>query len=205
MAAPQVTEDQLRRWIRGELSRAEGRQVARFVVRCRDPRLPGLLQGMAEELKEERADARLSARGPAWAGLVDAWTRLLDSAAAAWRPATGGLVLAGAEDDGAYAIGFRTDPHLLVEITPPDPGDLLLVVATDDTGRASRLHGPGGAAPLLAAPDPLPPRWTVWAVWGPAAEWAALADTSDPLDLLQRCIASEALTVRAARPYDAEG
>lgn len=164
-----MTEELLRRWVRDELPPDERRKVTRWMVCCTSPDLGPLLQGMVQELRDERADRALTARGGAWSRLVDAWHGLLDAGRAALFDADGALSLASlAEDEPApreVEIGaHRGGPALWVRVEAREVAAYL----TDDQGTVQRLLLPGETE-SVAWPVALPQageRPTVWAVWG---------------------------------------
>ena len=69
-----MTEETLRRWVRGQLPPAERREVSRWMLRCTDPELPELLQALTREARDEARDADLIAQGRG--ALVRAWRAL---------------------------------------------------------------------------------------------------------------------------------
>ncbi len=163
-----MTEERLRAWVRGELAGEERREVTRWLVRCTDPRIPSLLQGMLREQRDEAADARLGSRGPLWSTLTDAWRRLIEAGEALTTGPEPALVPAGVEALEPLRLEERQGELLVVADT--DGGALFL---TDDTGRVDRLAGPGAGELIARVPEELGPRPTVWLTAGPEPDLGA--------------------------------
>ncbi len=159
-----MTEDRLRAWVRGELSGEERREVTRWLVRCTDPRLPALLQGMLREQRDEAADAQLAARGPVWSRLTEAWQRLVEAGEAIVVLPEPTLVLASADAD---PLRLEERDGELVAVGEIDEGAIFL---TDDTGRSELLVGPGRGPLSVPIPAALGPRATLWLTEGPAQD-----------------------------------
>ena len=155
-----MTEDRLRSWVRGELSGEDRREVTRWLVRCTDPRIPALLQGMLREQRDEVADRQLSARGPVWTRLTEAWQRLLEAGEAFAAPPEPTLVLASADTD---PLRLEEQDGQLRVVGNTDGGALFL---TDDTGRSELLAGPGPGPLTAPVPANLGPRPTLWLTAG---------------------------------------
>jgi hypothetical protein len=59
--------DTLRAWVRGTLPLERRREVGRYLLRCSDPALPGILRGLIQEHElEQRARAWLRGRRLRW-------------------------------------------------------------------------------------------------------------------------------------------
>ncbi len=155
-----MTEDRLRAWVRGELSGEERREVTRWLVRCTDPRLPALLQGMLREQRDEAADAQLAARGPVWSRLTEAWQRLVEAGEAIVVLPEPTLVLASADAD---PLRLEERDGELVAVGDIDEGAIFL---TDDTGRSELLVGPGPGPLEAAIPAARASRATIWLTRG---------------------------------------
>lgn len=197
-----MNETDLRRWVRGELPPEERRAVSRWIVLCTDPRLGPLLQGLAIEAAEERADAALAARGGVWARLSEAWRALLDEGLAYLTTgAAPAVILAEAmedrpppelrliEGDGALVVALRTsagsDPRLVTLYLSDDEGQI--------SALPTRVDGPMALATL---PMTLGPRPTIWAVLG-----AVPADL-EPAAALTRAVEGAPGAVLAMRVRD---
>jgi hypothetical protein len=196
-----MTEDIIRRWMRGDLRGAERRDVTRWVVRCTDPDLAVLLHGLSLEITDEARDAALNARGPFWARLSDAWRSLLDAGRAqATLGLDAGLVLARATDDAkAATLTLLRDSTGVVATFRPDPARAssrtVVMVVTDDGGTVQRLAVQGdGIAWVARLPEPLGDRTTVWAALSPPS-----LRQDDPTAEFEAMIAAAGADVWASR------
>ena len=157
-----MNEAMLKQWVAGTLSHAEEREVARWMVRCTDPKLPQVLLGMLREQREAQADAEQSALGAVWQRLNQAWNTLLDIGDAAWvqpgmalQPAS---LTAGEEAD---ALVLTDDEALAVSVAGSEP---VQVAVTNGAGEVYVLHGQPDDTVVL--PLDLGARPTVWIVRG---------------------------------------
>lgn len=168
-----MTEDLLRRWVRGELQPAERRDVSRWIVRCTAPDLGPLMQAIALEHRDEQRDAALSARGGVWPRLLVRWNALLDAGRAyATLGDDAGVVLAsvGTAADPRSPLTIVVDgagARVTFALSPaPSPAIEVALYLTDDDGVVSRLIAPTALTGSLSAPLPATsgPRATVWAI-----------------------------------------
>jgi len=148
----EITEDSLRRYIRGQLSPQERRGVTRWIVGCTDPELPILLQGLIREHDEEQADERLRNLHPSASIWIDTWAKLLERGKATWRevsdvphvPAHGFLKTTESPDVHFHFRGISdsAEPVVIVDLFL-DQSSLVLVLATTDQGKKHLLVEPG--------------------------------------------------------------
>lgn len=160
-----MTEETLRRWVRGQLPPAERREVSRWMLRCTDPELPELLQALTREARDEAQDADLIAAGRE--ALVRAWRALLAAGQAGLSVGEApALVLAG--------VGPGAPPPLLSLRVEGDRLrlDLHLPEAAEVALWASRDLGPPQA---LLSPRPL--------ASGPHANRVSIDASADRLTL----------------------
>ena len=197
-----MTEDLLRRWVRGELQPAERRDVSRWIVRCTAPDLGPLMQAIALEHRDEQRDAALSARGGVWLRLRVRWNALLDAGRAhvslgddaGLVPASVGaaadvMPLTIVVEDAGARVTFALFP------APAAPIEAALYL-TDDDGHVSRLIAAAVIAGPLSAhiPATAGARATVWAVCA-----SALPRDSDVAIELDRAVDAPGALVWAAR------
>jgi len=164
-----MTEEMLKRWTRGELRGEERREVTRWVVRCTDPQLPVLLQGMIREARYEAADQGLASRGGLWSRLVEAWGTMLEAGRAGLTTGLGpSLVLASDDEEvPAEVLSVRLMPAPEVQLRLSESTEAAIYLSSDE-GDCVRLWGPAPAQADVAAPIPdlAGGRTTLWAVWG---------------------------------------
>lgn len=159
-----MTEAELRAFVRNELPSDERKNVARWLVRCTDPDLPVLLQGLVREYRDEQADAALRSAGRS--GLVDAWEALL----AAGRVWTSGLepTLVPAAEGGAPVLVIEVLGGLRFVVA--HPSEISVLVLTDDEGTRRVLAGPGRGPLRGELAPPFGTRPTVWLMSGQSAD-----------------------------------
>jgi hypothetical protein len=156
--------DQLRRWVRDELAPTERREVGRWILRCGDPALPVVLQGLIREHEQEQADAALRARRPDRAFVTDLWRSMLD-AGQGWIQALAPDVL----PSGAVLGGDASAPPLSIHAAGTDVTVVVhvpvtcvaTVFATSDRGDEFILLD---STRLSAGTHPL------WRAWTPEAD-----------------------------------
>jgi anti-sigma factor RsiW len=190
-----MTEEKLMRWVRGELSGADRREVSRWLVRCTDPRLGPLLAGMVQEARDEAADRALAARGGAWPRLIEAWSQLLELGRAGLSGGLeGGLVLA---TDGQQEAPLSLQPdgdQVAAVVVVPEGAEAALFLTADD-GSVEQIWGPTTPTGRVTIPLPTAPgeRATIWLLWG---SWIPSAA---PIDTLLRALDREDTEARAIR------
>lgn len=194
-----MTEDQLRRWVLGQLPPDERREATRWVVSCADPDLGPLLDGMLREAEEARRDGALAGLGRAWDELVARWRGLLDEGAAGW---SGGLspTLAGAGGTSALVRVEAEGDRVTVDVSATALE--VAVYLTDDTGRCDRLVPPGPVVSARRAEFVVSvgPRPTAWACAGPA-----LPRATTPVDELNAALGTPGVERSALRWDPTEG
>lgn len=176
-----MDEVTLRAWIRGTLPPARRREVTVWMLRCKDPHLPALMEAFTREYEEEKADQRLLERVPSAGVVVEAWRWLLDAGRATWTAGDGAPALAvlssaeagweeglvvTASADGTLALGIRMLAEADVVLFATDDaevGGTLLLQERLGGGTWSEVAGwqaePGDGRTtfwLFAAEGPLP-------------------------------------------------
>jgi len=155
-----MNEQTLRAWVRGELSAPERRDVTRWIIRCSDPQLPAVLEGLAVEARESSAER-------AWSELTEAFYRLLDQGRAFLQGAhLGPVVLASADERPSEPVVLLPDGDQHITIQHP-PGTRLV------------LSQPDGDVARIPERIPTPAAGSV--VWAIAAETPVAQDAHDDL------------------------
>lgn len=151
-----MTEERLLRWVRGELSARERLDVAEWLVRCSDPRLPEVLSGMIRAVEEERADALLRAK-PLGAALASAWSRLWEEARALFDSPAGPLLASVGppfkwewREGELWALWLDDTPVRFV--LSDDSGEIVDLGEPDDVGDMRLGASAGSRATLWALP-----------------------------------------------------
>lgn len=158
-----VTEDELRRWIRGELPPDARRVVSRWLVRNPHPDVARVLRGLLRDEQEARLDEVLAARDQRCARRVRAWTALFDTNNADWDAGERHLLAAAVEDPELKLLTRVGDDVVVTGAL----GAEVAVYLSDDDGDVQVLHAPGPATSLrIHVPPRHGRRPTVWAVWG---------------------------------------
>ncbi|MCK6502769.1 hypothetical protein L6R53_05120 [Myxococcota bacterium] len=157
-----MTEDTLRAWLRGHLSPVRRREVTVWMLRCKDPALPLLLEALTREYEDEQADRRLLARVPGASPVVEGWRWLLEMGRAAWTAGQSAAALA------VLSTGERvTEEGLLV--VAAEEGALRLGVRLRTGGQVALfVSDDAGGAPTALLNEPLGPgTWNDLAAWQP--------------------------------------
>lgn len=184
-----MTEARLKQWVAGELDPQEQREVARWMVRCTDSRLPDLLLGMLREQREAAADAVQGRLGGAWQKLTEVWATLLDAGTAGWVQPGMGLQTASLTDDeqAVDALILTVEGEVAVAVT----GHLVdQVIATDSRGTVTELMPSTDG--LYIVPSTLEERPTIWVVRG----WSAPIHTAEQLHAASMATASRITALR---------
>ncbi|MED5371330.1 MAG: hypothetical protein VX899_09980 [Myxococcota bacterium] len=165
-----MTEQTLVQWVRGELPAPERRRVTEWMIRCRDPQLPLLLDGILQAERDARRDAGLAARGAPWASFVAGWQTLLEQGRAVLLDAPAGTFALASDEAAPVELLqlLESDPGPMAVVTAPQPGHYHLIV-TDDGGRVQRLgHQRLNAGQSFERELPQPgERSTLWALRTP--------------------------------------
>jgi hypothetical protein len=193
-----LTEETLRRWMNGELSPSESREVARWIVRCTSPELGPLLRALAREREEAEADRTLLSFAPHWRALVEKWIALLTTGAAGWTSPDAGLVLASLAPETASSwCRLRESDDGVQVIVDGDPDLEVAIYLTADDARARRVVPPTDYAdvtwPILLEQVGAD-RPTLWTVRG-----RSLPRDPDPLTELLAALDRDDVEVRALR------
>jgi len=188
----------LRRWMNGELSPSESREVSRWIVRCTSPELGPLLRALAREKEEAEADRTLLSRAPHWRSLVEKWTALLTAGAASWTSPDAGLVLASLAPEAASSwCRLRESDDGVQVIVDGDSSLEVAVYLTADDALARRVVAPTGYAdvtwPMLLEQVGAD-RPTLWAVRG-----RSLPRNPDPVVELLTALDRDDVEVQALR------
>lgn len=180
--------DRLRAWVRRDLPPKERRQVTRWLLRNADPSIPDLVQGLIREWEEEQADARVVARRPAAAAILDAWRWMLEqgrTALALDGDTIPGLVLQSDEEDAPEALVVRDGKEdVQVEVWLDRACFVAVFVTPDGRDEVVTLIPPtplaaGQQAPRHWRPEPEDGRTTFWLVQGPTPPPDSLVEALD--------------------------
>lgn len=194
-----MTEQTLSAWLDGGLTPERRREVTRWMLRCDDPALPVLMQGLIRRQAEARADATLLRQAPGRDWMVRAWASLLEARRAAWsvgegrRPALAMLAPGGEP----LSVHLEADGVLRPTLSVGPEAFVALVVTTDRPSE-DLLVGPVAAREL--DPDALP-GWLPEPGDGRVTFWLAVGAAPLPssLEALAAGAAMGALALHAVR------
>lgn len=194
-----MTEQTLIQWVRGQLPPGERRQVTEWMIRCQDPALPLLLDGIMQAERDAERDRLLMDLGPVWAQLVSGWQGLLDQGRAVLMDAPAGdFVMASTQGAAPVLQLVRTDQGDLATLIAPFTGHFRLIYSSD-AGQVELLGQAslGAQEQLQVALKGLDQRSTVWALSGPSLPQGSLLD-----QLAEALSTDEATRVLAAARLD---
>ncbi|MFT5582785.1 MAG: hypothetical protein ACI9VR_000361 [Cognaticolwellia sp.] len=195
-----MTEQTLTQWVRGQLPSDERRQVTEWMIRCQDPKLPMLLDGIMQAERDALPDQSLLDLGPAWTQLVVGWQRLLEQGRAVLLDAPAGdFVMASTQGEPATVLQLtqRADSPFAT-LTAPSVGHYRLMYSSD-AGQVRLLADAllNQDQSLEYAMDHVEGRSTLWALRG--APQAGMS----PLEQLHEVLSTpQAATVLAALRLD---
>ena len=194
-----MNERSLVQWVRGELPSDERRQVTEWMIRCRDPQLPLLLDGIMQAERDAERDQNLLGLGPAWTQLVQGWQSLVEQGRAVLLDAPAGdFAMASAQEQLPVLQLVEREEERLAILVAPTPGHFSLIISSD-SGHVELLEQASLQAQeqLQVTMGAVGQRSTIWALSGAAGpKLSPIEQLSDALS------ASEATSVLSAVRLD---